>query len=95
MRHLCPVSKPLSSSWDLALVLDELTGNHFESVETVDLKTLSYKTAQLLALAMAKCVSDLHVLSVHPSCTQFPPRLPQGYDTSVVGLCPNNASPIV
>ena len=61
------------------MVLDELTGNHFESLETVDLKTLSYKTAQLLALAMAKCVSDLHVFSVLLSCTQFHPRLLQGY----------------
>lgn len=38
----------------------------------MDLKTLSYKTALLLALA--KHVSDLHALSVHPSYTQFAPN---------------------
>ncbi|KAK5882516.1 hypothetical protein CesoFtcFv8_021095 [Champsocephalus esox] len=32
---------------------------------------LSLKTVLLLALASAKRVSDIHALSVHPSCTQF------------------------
>lgn len=73
---LCLVSKPLSPSWDFALVLDPLTGDHFDPLETVDHKTLSYKTALLLALTSAKHVSDLHSLSVHPSCTQFSPTTP-------------------
>ncbi len=32
---------------------------------------LSFKTALLLALASAKCVSDLHAFSVHSACLQF------------------------
>ncbi len=32
---------------------------------------LSFKMALLLALASAKCVSDLHAFSVHSACLQF------------------------
>ena len=37
------------------------------------MKRLSLKTVLLLALASAKRVSDIHALSVHPSCALFAP----------------------
>lgn len=44
---------------DLALTLEALCGSSLESIETVDMKFLSYKTALLLALASTKQVADL------------------------------------
>jgi hypothetical protein len=44
----------------------------FESLELVALKIL-LQTSLLMTLASAKYVGDLHVLSVHPSCTLFAP----------------------
>lgn len=70
-RRLLPVSRSLVPLWDLAVVLDGLTRPPFEPLEEVDMKHLSLKTVLLLALASAKRVSDIHALSVHPSCTQF------------------------
>ena len=65
------VSKSVVPNWDLALVLDALTGAPFEPLERVDMRFLSLKAALLLALVTAKRVSDLHVLSIHSECTQF------------------------
>ena len=65
-RRLLPVSRPLVPPWDLAVVLEGLKGPPFEPLEEADLKHLSFKTALLLALASAKRVSDIHVLSMHP-----------------------------
>lgn len=64
---LHPVSKLLAPSWDLPLALDALSGPPFEPLWEVDLKTL------LLAIASAKWVSDIHTLSMHPTCTRFAP----------------------
>ncbi|XP_034065716.1 uncharacterized protein LOC117542252, partial [Gymnodraco acuticeps] len=72
-RRLLPVSRSLVPLWDLAVVLDGLTRPPFEPLEEADMKHLSLKTVLLLALASAKRVSDIHALSVHPSCTQFAP----------------------
>ena len=69
-HRLLPVSGPLVASWDWAVVLEGLKGPPFEPLEEADLKHLSFKTALLLALALAKHVSDIHALSVHPSCTR-------------------------
>ncbi|XP_056116182.1 uncharacterized protein LOC130092366 [Rhinichthys klamathensis goyatoka] len=84
-RRALPVSKPLSPSWDLALVLEALSMSPFEPLDEIDLKILSFKTALLLALASAKRVSEIHALSVHSACTQFMPE-----DAGVV-LRPNPA----
>ncbi len=70
-RCALPVSKPISPSWDLGLVLDALSMSPFEPLDKVDLKILSFKTALLLALASAKRVSDIHAFSVHSACLQF------------------------
>ena len=66
-------------------MLEALCGSPFEPLDAADIKFLSYKTALLLALASAKCVSDIHALSIHPSCMQFAP------DGSRVTLYPNTA----
>nr|XP_055035574.1 uncharacterized protein LOC129423361 [Misgurnus anguillicaudatus] len=70
-RRALPVSRPLSPSWDLELVLDSLSAAPFEPLDKADLKVLSFKTALLLALASAKRVSEIHALSVHSACMQF------------------------
>ncbi|XP_026102951.1 uncharacterized protein LOC113074342 [Carassius auratus] len=72
-RRALPVSKPISPSWDLVLVLDALSVSPFEPLDKADLKLLSFKTALLLALASAKRVSEIHALSVNSACTQFMP----------------------
>ena len=46
------------------MVLDALSRPPFEPLQQVGLKVLSFKTALLLALASAKCVSDIHALTV-------------------------------
>ncbi|XP_057188898.1 uncharacterized protein LOC130553779 isoform X1 [Triplophysa rosa] len=58
-----PVIRRTVPEWDLSLVLEPLGG--------ISLKLLSFKTALLLALVSAKRVSELHALSIHPSCTKF------------------------
>ena len=78
VMHLRPVTRSLVPSWDLTLVLDALTKDPFEPLETVDLKFLSLKTALLVALATAKRASDIHALSVNVSCMRF-----SGNDTRV------------
>ena len=70
-RRLRPVSRSLTAPWDLSVVLDALSRPPFEPLQQVELKVLSFKTALLLALASAKRVSDIHALSVNPSCMQF------------------------
>lgn len=72
-RRSLPVSKPLAPSWDLSMVLEVISAPPFEPLMDVDFKTMSLKTALLLALASTKRVSELQALSVHPSCLQFAP----------------------
>ncbi len=45
-----------------------------EPLQSADLKTLSLKTALLLALASVKRVGDLQALSVSPACLEFGPN---------------------
>ena len=70
-RRLRPVSRSLAAPWDLSLVPDALSRPPFEPLHQVELKFLSFKTALLVALASAECVSDIHALSVNPTCMQF------------------------
>ncbi len=84
-HRVLPVSKPLFPKWDLGLVLDALSMSPFEPLDKVDFKILSFKTALLLALALAKRVSEIHALSVHSACLQF-----MSGDAGVV-LTPNPA----
>ncbi|XP_041860863.1 uncharacterized protein LOC121652254 [Melanotaenia boesemani] len=93
-RRLLPVSRPLVPPWDLAVVLEGLKGPPFEPLEGADLKHVSLKAVLLLALASAKRVSDIHALSVHPTCAQFFPggvrmvlRPNLAFVPKVVGSC--------
>ncbi|KAK5930341.1 hypothetical protein CgunFtcFv8_026581 [Champsocephalus gunnari] len=93
-RRLLPVSRSLVPLWDLAVVLNGLKMTPFEPLEGADMKHLSLKTVLLLALASAKRVSDIHALSVHPSCTQFAPGQTRvllkpnpAFTPKVVGSC--------
>ncbi len=49
----------------------DISQKPFEPLADISFKLLSFKTALLLAMASAKRVSELHALSVHPSCTKF------------------------
>ncbi|XP_028297024.1 extracellular matrix protein FRAS1-like, partial [Gouania willdenowi] len=72
-RWLLPVSRPLVSPWGLTVVLEGPKPPPFKPLEEVGLKFASLKAVLLLALASAKSVSDIHALSVHPSCAQLFP----------------------
>ncbi|XP_067302267.1 uncharacterized protein [Pseudorasbora parva] len=70
-RRSLPVIRRTIPEWDLSMVLEALSQFPFEPLGNIPLKLLSFKTALLLALASAKRVSELHALSVHPSCINF------------------------
>lgn len=72
-RRPLPVSKPMSPSWDLAVVLGALVSHPFEPLAHIEIKMLSLKVVLFLALAAAKRVSDIHALSVHPACMRLTP----------------------
>ena len=67
------------------MVLDALSRPPFEPLQQIELRTLSFKMALLLALASAKRVSDIHARSVNPSYMQFSQGNPR------VLLKPNSA----
>ena len=50
------------SAWDVALVLQSLTGAPYEPLRICDGRFLAQKTLFLLALASAKCIGELHAL---------------------------------
>ena len=54
-------------AWDVALVLQSLTGAPFEPLRTCDERFLAQKTLFLLALASAKLIGELHALSFRVS----------------------------
>ena len=84
-RRIRPSRSPMVPSWDLQLVLRALSGSPFEPLSKLGLELLSFKTAFLLAMASAKRVSELHALSVHPSCLRL------GEEGSAISLLPNPA----
>ena len=59
--ELCP------PAWDVALVLQSLTGAPYEPLRTCDERFLAQKTLFLLALASAKRIGELHALSYNVS----------------------------
>lgn len=84
-RRIRPPRSPMVPSWDLQLVLRALSESPLEPLTSLGLELLSLKTAFLLAMSSAKRVSELHALSVHPSCLRL------GEDGSAVSLLPNPA----
>ncbi len=58
-RRLNPPRPLTVPTWDLPTVLRALKGPPFEPLQSTDLRSLSLKTALLLALASVKRVGDL------------------------------------
>lgn len=81
-RRLLPVSRSLVLPWHLVVVLEELKGLPFELLREPDLRFVSLKAVLLLALVS---ISDIHALSVQPSCLKFFPG------EARIGLRPNLA----
>ena len=57
-------------AWDVALVLQSLTGAPYEPLRTCEERFLAQKTLFLLALASAKRIGELHALSHRVSHTR-------------------------
>ncbi|XDV14355.1 hypothetical protein PO909_014626 [Leuciscus waleckii] len=72
-RRLNPPRPPLVPSWDLSVVLTALQSAPFEPLQSVELKSLSMKTALLVALVSIKRVGDLQAFSVDEACLEFGP----------------------
>ncbi len=67
--------RPLTiPTWDLPTVLRALKGPPFEPLQSTNLRSLSLKTALLLALTSVKRVGDLQALSISPACLEFGPN---------------------
>ncbi len=73
-RRLNPPLPLTVPTWDLPTVLRALKGPPFEPLQSTDLRSLSLKTALLLALALVKRVGDLQALSISPACLEFRPN---------------------
>ncbi len=73
-RRLNPPRPLTVPTWDLPTVLRALKGPPFEPLQSTDLRSLSLKTALLLALASVKQVGDLQALSTSPACLEFGPN---------------------
>ena len=85
VRRLRPGRALRTPAWDLPLVLRSLTRAPYEPLDRSDLKSLSRKTALLLALSSAKRVGELQALSVSQDCMRWKP------DGTGVSLWPNPA----
>ena len=68
-RCIWPPRSHIVPSWDLQVMA--LSEPPFEPLTSLGLELLSLKTVFHLALASAKRVSELHALSVHPSCLRL------------------------
>ncbi len=73
-RRLNPPWPLTVPTWDLPTVLRALKGPPFEPLQSMNLRSLSLKTALLLALASVKRVGDLQALSISPACLEFGPN---------------------
>ncbi len=73
-RRLNPPRPLTVPTWDLPTVQRALKGPPFEPLQSTNLRSLSLKTALLLALASVKRVGDLQALSISPACLEFGPN---------------------
>ncbi len=73
-RRMNPPRPRTVPPWDLPTVLRALKGPPVEPLQSTSLRSLSFKTALLLALASVKRVGDLQALSVNPACLEFGPN---------------------
>jgi hypothetical protein len=60
-------------------MLEAISQQTFETLENMEMKYLSFKTALLAALTSKKRVSELHAPSVHNLCLKFCPGHFQRY----------------
>ncbi|KAI2650071.1 Transposon Ty3-G Gag-Pol polyprotein [Labeo rohita] len=72
-RRMNPSRPHTIPTWDLSTVLRALKSSPFEPLSDADLKTLTLKSALLLALVSVKRIGDLQALSISPSCLEFGP----------------------
>ncbi|KAL0152267.1 hypothetical protein M9458_051990, partial [Cirrhinus mrigala] len=72
-RRMNPSHPHTIPTWDLSTVLRALKSSPFEPLSDADLKTLTLKSALLLALVSVKRIGDLQALSISPSCLEFGP----------------------
>lgn len=92
-HRVLPVSRPLASPWDLAVVLDGLSGPLFEPLEEVDMKHLYLKTVLLLALVSSRSVTFMHslwtlrVLSLLKGHVRVSLKPNPSFVSKVVGSC--------
>ena len=70
-RRLRPARTLRAPGWDLPMVLASLTGAPYEPIADADLRSLSLKTAFLLALCSARRVGELCALSVSDDCLRW------------------------
>ncbi|KAK0154023.1 hypothetical protein N1851_003886 [Merluccius polli] len=70
-RRLRPGRTLRAPGWDLPTVLTSLTVGPYEPILNADLRSLSLKTAFLLALCSAKRVSELCALSISDDCLRW------------------------
>ncbi len=73
-RRMNPPRTRTVPSCDLPTALRALKYPPFEPLQSSSLKTLSLKTAPLLALASVKRVGDLQSISINPACLEFGPN---------------------
>ncbi|KAL0165753.1 hypothetical protein M9458_037597, partial [Cirrhinus mrigala] len=73
-RRMNPSRPHTIPTWDLSTVLRALKSSPFEPLSDADLKTLTLKSALLLALVSVKRIGDLQAPPViSPSCLEFGP----------------------
>jgi len=66
-----PRVRSLVPQWNLNFVMDSLLRAPYEPMSQVDIKFVTWKTVFLLSFASARRRSEIHALSVHPSCLRF------------------------
>ncbi|KAI2646486.1 Chromosomal replication initiator protein DnaA [Labeo rohita] len=74
-RRLRPPTRATVPSWDLAIVLEGLSGTPFEPLESAHVRFLTLKMFFLMAITSLKRIGDLQALATSPSCLDFAPGL--------------------
>ncbi len=73
-RRINPLHPRTVPPWDLLTILRALKAPPFEPLQSTSLRSLSFKTALLLALESVKRVGYLQALSINPACLEFGPN---------------------
>lgn len=89
MAEVFPTRVP---SWDLSVVLDDLTGPPFEPLVSASERILTLKTVLLLALTSLKRIRDLQAMLVSTPCMDIAPGLVKVLLCLRLGYLPKVAS---